>query len=231
MNQQLIEKQDLSKGAELAVHSIFRTIQGEGPFVGRPAIFIRLAGCNLQCPGCDTDYTSNRLFLSPDEIIDEVMELSSPSDIIVISGGEPFRQDISALVTMLARHPHQREVQIETNGTLSIPGFPYHLCTVVCAPKTGKIAKELTKHIKALKYVVTAGNINPEDGLPLRVLQHPSHPMVARPPATFIGEVYVQPADDADPVKNAANLQVAIKSCMKHGYTLGLQIHKIINVE
>lgn len=231
MNQQPIEKQDLSKGSELAVHSIFRTIQGEGPFAGRPAVFIRLAGCNLQCPGCDTDYTGTREYLSPDDIINQVQAIGSPHDLIVITGGEPFRQDISALVYMLARYPHERQVQIETNGTLAIPDFPYHLCTVVCAPKTGKIAKGLEKHIEALKYVVTAGNVSPDDGLPIHVLSHPAHPVVARPPATFVGLVYVQPADDADPVKNAANLAAAVKSCLRHGYTLCLQIHKIINME
>lgn len=231
MNQQLIEKQNLSRPADLEVHSIFRTIQGEGPFSGRPAMFIRLAGCNLQCPGCDTDYTSKRLYLSPDDIIDEVMARGEPSDVIVITGGEPFRQDISALVSMLARYPHERQVQIETNGTLSIPDFPYHLCTLVCAPKAGKLAPAIAKHAEALKYVVTSGDVSPEDGLPLHVLGHPAHPKVARPPSTFIGNIYVQPADDNDPEKNDANLKAAIQSCMKFGYTLCLQMHKIIGME
>ena len=67
-NSQPIEKR--SRDADvLEVHSIFYTLQGEGPFCGSPAIFIRLAGCNLQCPGCDTDYTSKREHLSPETIV------------------------------------------------------------------------------------------------------------------------------------------------------------------
>jgi len=51
MNQQPIEKQFLHPKGDLEVHSIFLTIQGEGPFTGQRAVFVRLAGCNLQCPG------------------------------------------------------------------------------------------------------------------------------------------------------------------------------------
>ena len=57
INSQAIEKSAHYTTRSYDVHSIFPTIQGEGPFVGQPAIFIRLAGCNLQCPACDTDYT------------------------------------------------------------------------------------------------------------------------------------------------------------------------------
>ena len=53
-NGQPIEKVQRTFDGTLEVHSIFKTIQGEGPFCGTPAVFIRLAGCNLQCPWCDT---------------------------------------------------------------------------------------------------------------------------------------------------------------------------------
>ena len=65
MNQQAPEKQQLRGDGLLAVHSIFYTIQGEGPFAGETAVFVRLAGCNLQCPLCDTDYTSDRRMVGP----------------------------------------------------------------------------------------------------------------------------------------------------------------------
>ena len=61
LNQQAMEKQDHSPHGSLEVFKIFPTIQGEGPFTGRRSVFVRLAGCNLQCPMCDTDYTSNRV--------------------------------------------------------------------------------------------------------------------------------------------------------------------------
>ena len=59
-NTQPAEKQVKSSGLILAINSIFYTIQGEGPFAGSPAVFVRLAGCNLQCPMCDTEYTSRQ---------------------------------------------------------------------------------------------------------------------------------------------------------------------------
>lgn len=45
------------KGGDfLEVVKIFHTLQGEGPFAGTPAIFVRLGGCNLQCKFCDTEF-------------------------------------------------------------------------------------------------------------------------------------------------------------------------------
>ena len=229
MNTQPIEKQDLTSSLQVQVHSIFRTIQGEGPFTGRPAVFIRLAGCNLQCPGCDTDYTSNRESLDPWEIVDRVSHLASDGDLVVISGGEPFRQSIALLVRFLVQDIGM-EVQIETNGTLYDPQFPYCLCTIVCAPKAGKVHKDLQRHISAYKYVLRHHDVL-EDGLPGHVLGHSAHPHVARPHEGYTGQVYLQPEDAKDPTINAANLAATIQSCMKHGHTFSLQVHKIINME
>ena len=50
INIQPIEKRELSTDGSVQVHSIFYTLQGEGPFAGQPAVFVRLAGFNLQCP-------------------------------------------------------------------------------------------------------------------------------------------------------------------------------------
>ena len=70
MNLQPIEKRTKSADGLLSLHSIFHTIQGEGPFCGTPSVFVRLAGCNLQCPACDTDYTQGRRAASAQEILD-----------------------------------------------------------------------------------------------------------------------------------------------------------------
>lgn len=107
--------------AVLDVHSIFRTLQGEGPFTGHSAIFIRLAGCNLQCPACDTDYTSKRSLMSVQTIIDKVntLKIGQTIQLIVITGGEPLRQNISDLCILLYQAHYT--VQIETNGTLGLP--------------------------------------------------------------------------------------------------------------
>lgn len=249
MNQQPIEKQT-KLGTRpikpLDVHSVFYTIQGEGPFAGSPAVFVRLAGCNLQCPLCDTDYTSKREFLTTVDLRDRVIAASDglpanhtqairtreamrkPSPLVVITGGEPFRQDITYHVWALldAGFP----VQIETNGTLFIPDFPYERVTIVCSPKAGKVNKHLAPYITAYKYVIRAGEVAP-DGLPTLALAHPASPRVARPPHGFMGTVYVQPCDEGNNVRNSKNLTAAVDSAMKHGYTLGIQLHKLIGVD
>lgn len=231
-NTQPIEKQDLI--SPLAVHSIFYTIQGEGPFTGHPAVFIRLAGCNLQCPGCDTDYTSSRANLSPSRILSEVRHAlphGANAPLVVITGGEPFRQNIAPLVRKLLSSGYK--VQIETNGTLFIEDVPWWDITVVCSPKTGKINPKLLPFISAFKYVAKWDDIDPADGLPVRALDHTCAPRLARPPVRDVRRVYLQPMDHGatSPLDNAMNLRACVESCMEHGHILQLQIHKLINVE
>lgn len=225
------------------VHSIFYTIQGEGPFAGTPSVFVRLSGCNLQCPWCDTDYTSSRQLMVPDQVFEQVADLLPTVDLlsngnrplVVITGGEPFRQNLGPLVKTLFHAGYR--VQIETNGTLYDPHFPFNLATIVCSPKTPKVNSQLEPHLAALKYVLNADHVA-EDGLP-------SHTMganwaVHRPGPEFRGEVYVQaldetPADrDTDEFlswpANRANLAAAVASALLHGYRLCIQTHKLTGV-
>ena len=57
----------------LQLAEIFYSIQGEGMWTGTPAVFVRLAGCNLACDFCDTDY-STKFFASVDEVVEKVRE-------------------------------------------------------------------------------------------------------------------------------------------------------------
>lgn len=232
MNIQPIIKQDLRNDGKIRLHHMFSTIQGEGPFVGVPAVFLRLAGCNLQCPLCDTDYTSQESLVTPDEILKRVYKLTSPSKLIVITGGEPFTQNLAPLVNALFDHGFS--IQIETNGTLFLHDFPYEKVTIVCSPKAGKVSGLLSNYIHSYKYVLHADSLAADDGLPLLALDHPAAPRVARPHRGFIGRVYVQPVDVGEPLgtpESSRHLQAAIASCLKYGYTLGLQTHKLINME
>ncbi|WP_046973456.1 7-carboxy-7-deazaguanine synthase QueE, partial [Dyella japonica] len=98
------------------------TIQGEGPFCGQPAVFVRLAGCNLQCPGCDTNYTSNRKKMSHSDIWQEIVHVTgeAKTKLVVITGGEPFRQpEVVNFINYLIDMKGYR-VQVETNGTMPI---------------------------------------------------------------------------------------------------------------
>lgn len=241
MNIQPAEKRQGGDGATLDVQSIFPTIQGEGPFTGQRAVFVRLAGCNLLCPACDTDYTSNRRIETVDYIIGRVKEMFEEGVLVVITGGEPFRQNLGPLVTKLVNDGHR--VQVETNGTLppseGIPALvEYNLrasrgCFIVCSPKAGKVNPELEPLICAYKYVLSCDSVSHIDGLPLQVLDHGAVPRVARPHLNFIGPVYLQPRDDrpGHHAKNSRHLEAVVNSCLRHGHILQLQIHKIIGVE
>ena len=240
MNKQPTEKRQPSYHGQVDVHSIFHTIQGEGPFCGTPAVFIRLAGCNLQCPGCDTDYTSDRKLLGPYEILFEVNELMRRDrwarGLVVITGGEPFRQHIGELIHTLIDSGYY--VQVESNGTMNPPCAPWsqrtderHGAYLVISPKTGKLNPLALEAACALKYVVEAGDVREEDGLPLTALRHSANPFPARPPSDWGRLVYVQPMDSKDDEKNRLNIQAAVRSCMEHGYILQLQVHKIIGVD
>lgn len=230
LNAQPVEKRVST--ANIEVVDMFYTIQGEGPFAGRPAVFIRLAGCNLQCPFCDTDYTSNRRSIPPRTIADEaVLAYRAPgTPLIVITGGEPMRQEAigSLFRFLLARHC---TVQVETNGTLAPPDVsPILLSNIyfVCSPKTGSVNPRLKPYIKAYKYVVEAGAVCESDGLPTQALGHPASPMLARPdPGVPLDRLYVQPMD---PDPEGLNLKACLDSAFKFGYSLCIQQHKIIGV-
>jgi len=228
MNTQPIEKKIQSDGLSLDIVGIFPTIQGEGPFTGHRAVFIRLAGCNLQCPGCDTDYTSNREARKIGFIGAEVMALMEPGALVVITGGEPFRQNITPLANGLNDCGY--DVQIETNGTLPpSPGLSDNV-VVVCSPKAGKINGQMQCRANAFKYVMHADSVA-EDGLPILALDHSARPLVARPPIGNTLPVYLQPMDSYNIAQNHRNTKAVLDSCMKHGYILQLQIHKLLGVE
>lgn len=226
----LQEPESRVEALSLQVHSIFHTIQGEGPYAGYPAVFIRLAGCNLQCPQCDTEYTEKRSTYYPPELVKTVEQFKPrfSQPLIVISGGEPFRQALGLSRAVVYLLNAGWRVQIETNGTLP----PIHLdsrAEVVVSPKTPAVNRHLYPFLKAVKYVLNARDVDPTDGLPVHALDHPGRGRVWRRPAELARlPVYIQPVDSEDIV---ANTKAAVESSMKYGYILCLQIHKILNLE
>ena len=229
MNNQPIEKRRNNR-ATLDVHGIFSTIQGEGPFSGTKALFIRLAGCNLQCPNCDTDYTSHRFNATVNELVGHVRD----EPLVVITGGEPFRQDISLLCSSLIGIQGVI-VQVETNGTLPPPVGLHSEVVVVCSPKTAKINPKLQERVDAYKYVIPndSSDICAIDGLPLRMLKHSTHGKVARPHNNTV-EVYVTP-EECQQFKTAhehGSIQNLVNSVKAHPrYVAQCQLHKYLNIQ
>jgi len=230
-NTQKIEPKDAHPDGSVEVHSIWDTVQGEGPFFGTPAVFIRLAGCNLQCHWCDTDYTSVRKRMTPLDVVEELSALPSRK-LIVITGGEPFRQNLQSLVLRLIDEMGPGGiVQIETNGTLGVP-FILAKMSVVCSPKTRSIPHQTAMRADAFKYVVKAGLIDSSDGLPL-VSVGPQYGRPYRPPMLnqVADKIFVQPLDEKDEIKNKKNLDAAVESCRRFGYRLSVQTHKLAGLD
>ncbi|MDE6801943.1 MAG: 7-carboxy-7-deazaguanine synthase QueE [Muribaculaceae bacterium] len=113
----------------LPINEIFYSLQGEGFHSGTPAVFVRLSGCNLRCPFCDTDH-SHSTPMTVSEILAEVTRYPAPT--VILTGGEPSLYDIDPLIRAL--HDHGRRVHIETNGTRALPDS---LDWITCSPKPG----------------------------------------------------------------------------------------------
>jgi organic radical activating enzyme len=220
--------------SNLIVREIFPSIQGEGPNAGQPAVFIRLAGCPLKCTFCDTDFRIEAATSYPvKSLLDEVGEVARSRNIrlIVITGGEPLKQDISSFLFLLTGTAYR--VQIETSGVVdqSLP----HWCEVVISPKTQRV--NYSGHVTAWKYIIRSGDVYPGDGLPYATTQPgqevgsigTSRQLIARP--TGHAPVYVQPCDEKMQERNADNLAATLASVMQFGYNLSLQTHKIIGWE
>lgn len=142
----------------LDVCEIFTSIQGEGPKLGQPAVFLRLAGCMPPfCEACDTPeaLTGGRR-MSLDHV---ERRLHGGPPLVVVTGGEPFLQWDSGLAG-LTKHlaAHGRDVQFETSGRAGIP--PDAPGTVVCSPKPmarPAVAPDAVARADAFKFVILDG--------------------------------------------------------------------------
>lgn len=228
----------------LAVETHFYTLQGEGPCGGMPALFIRLAGCNLACHFCDTQFETQAENLRfTDDILKEILAEYTETQrrFVVITGGEPLRQDFSRLAEGLYR-TGTKLIQIETAGTLWQPAIAARVqigdMMLVCSPKTPKVHEMVTSLCRHWKYVVTAGHLSLEDGLPNRGTQRTTmskEQILYRPPVrdqfTDPNVIWVSPCDDYDEKGNQMNRQAAVNSALVFGHRLSLQVHKIVGLD
>ena len=124
----------------LRVSEVFVSLQGEGPLCCRRAVFLRLQGCNLRCPWCDTSYSLDPRggeARSIGELVEEI--LSKGPRLLVVTGGEPLlqRRSLNTLLEELWAREPGFTIQVETNGTLPppVPGEPLHRALYVVSPK------------------------------------------------------------------------------------------------
>jgi 7-carboxy-7-deazaguanine synthase len=119
---------------------IYKSVQGESSFAGRPCIFVRLAGCNLRCSWCDSEYTFKGGYkLSEDEVVTEIEKLA-PVRLIEFTGGEPLLQERELILLMQRLLASGYELMIETSGERPLDRVPaaVHKIVDVKCPGSGE---------------------------------------------------------------------------------------------
>jgi len=207
-----------------AAKEIFLTVQGEGGQAGRPAVFLRFAGCNLWnglerdraaavCTFCDTDFVGTDgdgggKFATADLLADHVASMwrgrEGDPRLVVCTGGEPLLQLDAPLIEAL--HARGFEIAIESNGTLAAPAGIDWICV---SPKAD--APVLQTSGQELKLVFPQAKAMPD-----------------RFEALDFERFWLQPMDGPD---QAANTAAAIEYCLTHPkWRLSVQTHKYIGV-
>lgn len=185
----------------------FLSIQGEGARAGTLNHFIRLAGCNLRCPFCDTNFDTPSEHLSSDELVDRLNK-TSPCKSVVITGGEPFIHDLRPLVESLKISGYY--VAVETNGSLlgseATQDFSYPIDWITVSPKTRIPHDILLFWASEVKYVI---------------------PDSERLVSWGINNIFLQPEWG----KGEASVKRCMELIEQHpNARLSVQIHKFINV-
>ena len=204
------------------INEIFYSLIGEGMHTGTPATFIRLSGCNLNCPFCDTEDRINAE-LSLDQILKEVEKY--PSKRVVITGGEPTLQDINTLASFLTDKGYY--LHLETNGTRSFDASYFDWVAV--SPKTRDLNTKAMTAANELKFLVDATKdwkslvINTLAQYPLPALQRLYLMPVAK--NHRIGDRTINDFIDK-------NMQEAINFCKENPiFSLCIQMHKVLNIK
>jgi 7-carboxy-7-deazaguanine synthase len=206
------------------VKEIYFTLQGEGAQTGRPAVFLRFAGCNLwsglerdradaACKFCDTDFVgvdgpgggkfANAGMLA-EAIAAQWPRASMGRPYVVCTGGEPLLQIDEVLIDVL--HARGFEIAIETNGTIEAPPGIDWICV---SPKSNTELKQ------------TRGN-------ELKLVYPQSDALPERFASLQFENFFLQPMDGPS---REANTQAAIQYCLSHPqWRLSLQTHKLIGI-
>lgn len=219
------------------VNEIFQTIQGEGNFTGTPALFVRLQGCPVGCPWCDTQHTWHVLpeqripvttmlaktqdsqqysELSEKAILDVFVQRKFTARHVVITGGEPCMHDLLPLTDALLQDGYT--VQIETSGT-----FPVRVATgtwVTLSPKIDMkggypiLDKALQRADEIKHPVARQRDVEALDSLLARMpLGH--HPLVSLQPVS----------------QGRRATELCIATCIARNWRLSLQVHKYLGIE
>lgn len=197
----------------MKVNEIFHSIQGEGRYTGTPAVFLRFAGCNLNCWFCDTEFHSFTE-MSEDEIVAEACQYSSRH--MVITGGEPTLQLTATLTEKL--HAAGFFIMLETNGTRALPKN-CDVDWITCSPKLQGPSPS----------VIHPLNIQRIDEL--KVVFEGSGQDMTQYDAIKATEYRLQPCFTGDKQKDTFITNQTIEYILAHPkWSLSLQTHKVLGV-
>jgi 7-carboxy-7-deazaguanine synthase len=213
---------------------IYKSVQGESSFAGLPCIFVRLAGCNLRCSWCDSEYTfTGGRKMSLDDVMREVRRLE-PVKLVEITGGEPMLQEGEVVPLMERLLAEGYEVLLETSGERALTNVPkeVHKIVDVKCPGSGEGDTFRLENLAALtardevKFVIA--DRRDYDFAREFVTRHRL--------TTFTGNVLFSPAfrKDAGPERDASNCLLDPRELVEWiladglNVRLGLQIHKFI---
>ncbi|MGN0220688.1 MAG: 7-carboxy-7-deazaguanine synthase QueE [Prevotella sp.] len=185
------------------VNEIFYSLQGEGFYTGRAAVFVRFSGCNLRCPFCDTSFEDYRE-MDSEEILQVIRQY--PARFVVLTGGEPALQVDEEFTACLHRQGY--EIAMETNGTRAVPrGIDWLTVSPKISYCTGAaLAVDRCNELKCLF-----------DGVA---------------PVSTCGIIadhyYLQPCDVGDVQRNRLIMQQCVEYVCRHPrWRLSLQTHKM----
>lgn len=220
----------------LAINTIYFCIQGEGSLTGVPMILLRLQGCGVGCPFCDTretwvvrsdaytDDLDNALShpakwtrLSPSQIAYELRQRFPRSvDWVLVTGGEPAEQELSGLVYAL--HDAGYNVALETSGT-AIGHLDAPFDWVCVSPKVGMpggkpVLPKVLEKAHELKFVIGRQS-------DLAVMED----LLTQCTLPADTTICLQPMSQA-PRATA----MCVATCLEKGYRLSVQVHKYIDL-
>jgi 7-carboxy-7-deazaguanine synthase len=116
----------------MQITEIYKSLQGESTYAGLPCVFVRLTGCNLRCSWCDTEYSFyGGKKMSPEQVFDEVQDLSPGGGLVEITGGEPMLQERELVPFMQRLLDSGYKVLLETSGERALEHVPAAVVKIV----------------------------------------------------------------------------------------------------
>lgn len=223
------------------VNDVYPCIQGEGAQAGTPMILVRLHGCAVGCPWCDTKETwvptveqrvtslatarripSAYVERTLSELLSDVIVATVAERWVMLTGGEPADQHIAPLITALQYHGYK--VNLETSGTAHGHQGSRPDWTVV-SPKLGMPGGRALDH----DVLDAADEIKLVVGKPADIDLLTGIEIDLRSNGTEGLRYTVQPITGGDGRISPRALALCVEACRLHGWHLSVQMHKILN--